>query len=325
MRHKSDNYGAGVEDSSTDLKEEGDTNGDGYVDASDEEQSEYGFFENDDDFNWAVDDAMEWEESDTAEQEYGNNNWIDWKDRNITDQNSALYGAVQRVQDMAVNDPNAKQLLTNYSNSSATLDQAVKTAQADKSLDNFLALRIAQDQNMLDKAAIVKLDGDTVGDSEEQRWAEKQSEHAQADMQALQNIQQLPPEQRQAAFDKLLEGDPNGRHGRWGSPVAREWQAYQSGDFSAYQNTEKTLDAQAAPQQSYNDDWSGWGGWGSSACSIYDTPGSSSSSFSYWEQNPLSSTFYGASSGTSSTAPTPTNAPGATPLQQSNTRQTYTV
>jgi len=298
LRRKSLNGGAGVEGSVTDYVEEG-LGADGVAGTGDELDAD-GDYDGDGGAEWAdiIDDAVDWADSDTAEADYGTNNWIPWRENDITNPNSVLYGAVQRVQEMAVNDPNANQLLATYSASSANLQQAVAAAKADPSLDNFLALRLAQDQNTTDKANVIMLDAQTTGDYEEQRWAEGKLRHADADKQTVATIMQLPPDQRQAAMDKLAQDNPR-------SPFVREYNAYKNGDFSQYQNTQTTLTAQAAPQQTS----SNTSDYGDSSYWDY----MSTYSFSnYWTQNPLSGssgTFNVASAGTTTTTSSPTVGP----------------
>jgi hypothetical protein len=259
-----------------------------------------GDYDGDGGAEWAdiIDDAVDWVDSDNEQAEYGTNNWYDWKDIDITKSSSTLNGAVTRVEQMASTDPNAQQLLTNYNTSAANLQQALTTAKSDNSVSSFLSLRLAMDQNMIDKSAIVGLDAQTTGDYEEQRWADCHTRHAQKDMEAIKAIQSLPPDQQQAALDKIIQQNPN-------SPLAREYAGFKAGNWSTYQNSQTSLSAQAAPQQTS----STTSDYGDSSYWDY----MSTYSFSnYWTQNPLSGssgTFNVASAGTTTTTSSPTVGP----------------
>jgi hypothetical protein len=310
LRHKSLLSGNGVEESATDLREEGDTNGDGVIDENDEDAD--GDYDGDG-AEWAdvIDDAVGWADSDNEESSYGTNNWYDWRDTDITKSTSSLNGAITRVEQMASTDQNAQQLLTNYNTSAANLKQTLTTAQSDKSVSSFLALRLAQDQNMIDKSAIVGLDGQTTGDTDEQRWADSHSAHAQKDMEAIKAIQSLPPDQQQAALDKIIQQNPH-------SPLAREYNGFKNGNLSTYENSQTTLSAQAPQQQASNNTYD-------SGNSSYWDYMSNYSFNDYWSQNPLSGsggTFSMAAAGTT-TPSSPTAAPTG-PTNNATTRPTNT-
>jgi hypothetical protein len=199
------------------------------------------------------------------------------EDQDINDKRSKLHHAVEFVQQRAGSDPHAQELLDNYNRTTDQFTAALGNARNDHSAANFMALKIADLDRTISRSEIVIFEAETHGESKELADARKWHDSAQSMRDKLAEIQKLPADQQQAAFDKYVQENSRSR-------IAGEWKQFSAGNLSKWEKQDTHHLTADSPD--YTEAWSRTRN--GSGASFYDTPGTPSSSSSSWS---LSSIF----------------------------------
>ncbi|HTK84201.1 MAG TPA: hypothetical protein VL625_03865 [Patescibacteria group bacterium] len=148
-------------------------------------------------------------------------------DQDITDPTSKYNHALKYVQERAKTDPEAQALLDNYNKTTDAVKSAIENARQSQSPDSFLDLEIAELDRSLAKSEIAKYEAAANGHSDELDRAHRWHDGAQATRDQLAKIRELPPDQQQAALEKLAQDNQKSR-------VAHEWARFKTGDLSKW-------------------------------------------------------------------------------------------
>lgn len=196
------------------------------------------------------------------------------EDQDIFKKGSKLHHAVEFVQRRAGSDPRAQTLLDNYNSATDNFTAALNNAKQDNSAANFMALKIADLDRSIAKSEIVMYEAEAHGESKELENARKWHDSAQSMRNRFAEIQKLPPEQQEAAFDKFVQENPHSR-------IAGEWRRFRAGALDKWERQDTHHITEDGP------DYTSRNG---SGASFYETRGTSFGDSSSWS---LSSIFAG--------------------------------
>ncbi len=300
LRRKSLNAGAGVEDSRTDLVEEGDANGDGIIEPDEDDDDGTGLsFLSDDEIS-TLNDSF----SDLSDVGYGRGgrgmHLAAQGEYNLQDPNAKYHHSLDWLNSQPADDPTAKALRDNLNATADAEKKAIAAAEAPggKTAENFIDLKQAEIARNLAANDIVIAEAKAKGDNAQLAKAEDERKAFLASKDDMDKIdKQLDgktPAQQQQVLDAYAAKHPENNNDFMG-----DWKKFENGRLYQWE-------AQAGELKHVNANPGGWGASGA----YNDLPGEPLKGSDSWN---LSSYFSWLSFGSSSTpsAPSATNSPAA--------------